>query len=162
MNIVFLILILILASCSSPNLPEESRGEQYFTEWSTDFYSENLAFQGQYKNYLHTVEDFFHNEDQTPKFEAYLSSSTNFFQLLAHSEFNLPTFYRRLKGSKADLNTKMFEDFKNRNLGLQYDKLNKERENKLREDLGFTLFEKLKVHYQQQGFPSQTFPRFPM
>lgn len=150
MNTLFLIGFFLISACSSPKL-EPSRSEKYFAEWSNDFYIENKPFQNQYKKYLQSVEDFFLKEEQLPKYEAYLGTTTNFFQLLAHSEFNLPTLYRRLKGPRADLRSRMYDDFKNRNLSQQYEKLNRDRESKLKEELGYELFEKLKVHYQKLG-----------
>jgi hypothetical protein len=81
---------------------------------------------------------------------------------MAHSEFNTQSLYRRIKGPRADLKGKMYEDFKNRNLNQHYEKLSHERENRLKGDLGFELFEKLKSHYLQTVPQVQTLPRFPL
>lgn len=157
----WLILILVSA-CSTPEPKEPFRSEAFFQSWSEDFYIENKEFQDQYKTYLTSVEEFFKTNQQPQKFETYLSSANNFFQLMAHSEFNIQSLYRRIKGPRVAMNTKMYEDFKNRNLSLQYEKLNRERENRLKGDLGFELFEKLKAHYTERGYPTQNLARFPL
>jgi hypothetical protein len=158
----FLLILIFVSACSTPEPKEPTRSESFFQTWSEDFYVENKEFQAQYKTYLTSVEEFFKTNQQPQKFESYLSSTNNFFQLMAHSEFNTQSLYRRIKGPRVAMNTKMYEDFKNRNLSQQYEKLNRERENRLKGDLGFELFEKLKAHYTQLGYPTQTLPRFPL
>ena len=160
MKILILIFILVIsASCSTPQ-KKSTAVKTYVDAWVTDYEPENKAYVAAYRDYLNYVEGFYYQNAIYTKFNFYLSTLNNINQLLAHTEMNMPQKYKARYHHWPVQNSQYYLKFKNGILQEQQTRLEGDREKRLKEELGDTIFEQLKIH--SESYPNKnkayTFP----
>lgn len=155
---IFLV-IAFLVSCSTPG-PKICLVDDFMKERIENEYAQEKPYEDAYSEYLKKVELFYFEEGIEHKFTSYLGSIRNKNELLAHADFNFPARYKRERGFRGVPGSKNYEAYKERFMQYLESKIDKERVERLRSELGEAHFNKLKTlhsgyiaHVHRYKFP---------
>jgi len=138
--------LLLITSCSHPKPAEESKLTHFVNEWSQEYSTKDSAYNQTYIDYLKSVSLLF--KDQDSKLDLYLSTIRNNFQIIAHNENTLENKYWLHKRRRAKYYISDYKSYKAKELSSLSERLEHEREEKLKKELGEELFVKLKENHQ--------------
>jgi hypothetical protein len=164
-----LLLLCIMPACShfqknsqieaSPEISKlfEEMQESNFTPNDPDYLKN-------YENYLHSVEDVFVKNGLQDKFDIYISSLRNNNQVLSHTQTGLPQKFANDKGKRPNTNSTEYKLYRTKVMTNLHDRLNQERAEKLRSELGFEMYSDLVKNNRkfnernEEGRPEFLFP----
>lgn len=150
---------ILLMACSTA-VQESKLVDDFMQERQTYEYAESATYEEAYKGYLKKVEAFYAQEEISKKFPSYLNTLRNQSQILAHNDFNFPSRYRRETGRRAVESSEGYKAYKARFMRYLADKTGREREEKLKLEIGADRLARLKkLHNETISFVHRyTFP----
>lgn len=149
------LLLLLLISCSHDPLPPKDV-VSFVEEWKSDYAPEDPQYVKNQEAYLYSVYKVLRANGASDKFDVYATTLKNNAQVLAHTEFALPTRYRKDRGRRPVLKSESYLWYKRKILSDLEKKQTQDRMEKLRVQLGDELYQKLIDNYQAFNQEHQT------
>jgi hypothetical protein len=167
--LMLLILSSLMISCSQVKKKDRPTRDSRVTSYVNELKDSPLAppeadYIKNYARYLDSVKQVFDENGMTKKFDIYIDSLRNNNQILAHAENSLPQKYANDKGRQANINSSDYKLYRTKTITNLHDRLNQQRSNKLRMDLGFKMYSELvrnnqeKLKRDSEGKPEYLFP----
>lgn len=140
----FWIFLLILSCAEAPVTKTISTVPNFISEWKRDFGPVPSQEASALQAYLEAIEVFYQENGVENKFPQYLNTLNNNFQLIAHSEMNLPAKFKKYYGRWPVRKSPNYLRYQNEQTADLREKLEIVRQDKIRFDLGADLYEKFK------------------
>ncbi|HXH75080.1 MAG TPA: hypothetical protein VNJ08_08965 [Bacteriovoracaceae bacterium] len=125
-----------------PSKPETGHADK-ITQFVQQNQFINVPNTHDYSKYLTSVSSVYQQAGKENQFDLYLQTLSDNFKAIDQTIKELPALYQKEKGKKADLKSSKFKLFKTKTVTAQVDKLNQERFDFLRSQLGEETFAKL-------------------
>lgn len=169
-NLLIILLILgVISACG--HMKKESSQEpspeisKLFNELKeSEFTPDDPEYLKSYENYLYSVEEVFSKNGLDDKFNLYISSLRNNNQVLSHAQSGLAQKFANDKGKRPNTNSTEYKLYRTKVMTQLHDRLNLERAEKLRSELGFEMYSELVKNNRkfnernEEGNPKFLFP----
>lgn len=167
--LLFFLLMSLAMACTHTKKKEKPSRDSRITSYIKELKESSMAppeanYITNYAQYLDSVKQVFDENGMSKKFDIYLDSLRNNNQILSHAENSLPQKYANEKGRKANINSSDYKLYRTKTITNLHDRLNQQRSNKLRMDLGFKMYSELVRNNQEnlkrdsEGRPEYLFP----
>lgn len=146
-----ILLFLLITACAQKPVSISPQITEFVETWKSDYTSNSNEAAQRYQSYLTSVELIYAKSEQSHKFPDYLSTLHSNFQILLDREYNVAGIYRKTVKDRRKMS---FNQWKQDHLKDLRDRLTSQREQKLKEQVGTVLFEKLKENHKEfREFP---------
>ncbi len=142
----FFLLLFIFGCAEAPIKKHHPVVNNFIQSWIMDFGPFPEPEISAFRSYLESIESFYEDNTIANKFTNYLSTLNNNFQLVAHLEMNLPARFKKHYGHWPARKSPNYLRYQNEQTAELRKKLETTRQERLRFDLGDSLYENFKSH----------------
>jgi hypothetical protein len=169
-NLLLILLIIgILPACGHLKKDDQNKPSPEISKFFNEIKESNFtpndpAYMKSYENYLYSVQNVFTKNGLEDKFDVYLNSLRNNNQVLSHTQTGLPQKFANDKGKRPNTHSAEYKLYRTKVMTSLHDRLNQERAEKLRSELGFEMYSDLVRNNRkfnernEQGKPEFLFP----